>query len=60
MVHYELVKITINAPELVEVILDIVIWHHCLPNFIVTDRSLRFTQNSGYYFVISLTSNKGS
>ena len=43
MVHYEPVKITINAPGLAEVILDMVVWHHGLPNSIVLDRSLLFT-----------------
>ena len=43
MVHYELVKVTINAPELTDVIIDMVVWHHGLPNSIVTNRGSVFT-----------------
>ena len=43
MVHYELVKITINAPGLAEVIIDEVVWHHDLPDSIVTDRGSLYT-----------------
>ena len=43
MVHYELVKVTINASGLAKVILDVVIWHHGFPNSIVSDRGLLFT-----------------
>ena len=43
MVHYELVKVTINAPGLAEVIFDVVVWHHGLPDSIVLDRSSLFT-----------------
>ena len=43
MVYYKPVKITINAPGLAEVIIDIVIRHHGLPNSIVTDRGSLFT-----------------
>ena len=43
MVHYELVKVTINAPGLAEVIVDMVVWHHWLFDSIVTNRSLLFT-----------------
>ena len=43
MVHYEPVKITIDAPGLAEVIIDVVIRHHGLPNSIVTDRGSLFT-----------------
>ena len=30
MVHYKLVKATIDAPRLAEIILDMVVWHHGL------------------------------
>ena len=41
MVHYEPVKVTINAPGLAEVIIDVVVRHHGLPDSIVTNwRSL--------------------
>ena len=43
MVHYEPVKVTIDAPGLVEVILDVVVRHHGLPDSIVTDRGSLFT-----------------
>ena len=43
MVHYKLVKVTINIPELVKVILDMVIWYHGLPDSIMSDRRSFFT-----------------
>ena len=43
MVYYKPVKVTIDAPELAEVILDVVIWHHGLPDSIVIDRGSLFT-----------------
>ena len=43
MVHYEPVKVTINAPGLVKVIIDVVVWHHGLPDLIVTNRASLFT-----------------
>ena len=43
MVHYKPVKVTINALGLAKVIIDMVVWHHGLPNSIVTDRGLVFT-----------------
>ena len=43
MVHYEPVKVTIDAPGLAEVILDVVVWHHSLPDSIVSDRDSLFT-----------------
>ena len=43
MVHYELVKVTINTPGLAEVIIDVVMRHHGLPDSIVTDRGSLFT-----------------
>ena len=43
MVHYKLVKITIDAWGLAEVILNVVVWHHGLPNSIVSDRGSLFT-----------------
>ena len=42
MVHYEPVKVTINAPGLAEVILDMVVWHHGLLNSIVSNRGSLF------------------
>ena len=43
MVYYKLVNITINSPELAEVILSMVVWHHGLPNSIMSDRGSLFT-----------------
>ena len=37
MVHYEPVKIIINAPDLAEVIIDVVVRHHGLLDSIITD-----------------------
>ncbi len=37
MVHYEPVKVTINAPGLAEVIIDVVVRHHGFPDSIVSD-----------------------
>ena len=42
MVHYEPVKVTIDAPELAKVIIDVVVWYHGLPDSIVTDRGSLF------------------
>ena len=43
MVHYKPVKVTIDAPGLAEVIFDVVVRHHDLPDSIVTDRGSLFT-----------------
>ena len=43
MVYYKPVKITIDAPSLNEIIIDVVIHHHGLPNSIVTDKGSLFT-----------------
>ena len=43
MVHYEPVKITINALDLAEVIIDMVVCHHGLSDSIITDRGSLFT-----------------
>ncbi len=43
MVYYEPVKVTINAPALVEVIIEAVVQHHGLPDSIVNDRDSVFT-----------------
>ena len=42
MVHYKLVKITINAPDLGQVIINMVICHHNLPDLIVTNKGFLF------------------
>ena len=43
MVHFKLIKVTINAPSLVEVIIDIIVRYHGLPDLIVTNRGSLFT-----------------
>ena len=54
MVYYKPVKVPIDAPRLAEVIIDVVVWHHGLPDSIVTNRSSLFTSKfwlSLYYFL---------
>lgn len=46
MAHYEPVKVTINAPGLAEVILDVVVQHHGLPDSIVGGRISVFTSKT--------------
>ena len=43
MVHYKPVKVTIDAPGIAEVIINVVVRHHGLPDSIVTDRGSLFT-----------------
>ncbi len=43
MVHYELVKVMINTPDLAEVIIDVVVRQHGVLESIVADRGLLFT-----------------
>ena len=43
MVHYEPVKVTIDAPRLAEVIIDVVVRHYGLLDSIVTNRGSFFT-----------------
>ena len=50
MVHYELVKIIIEAPGLAKVIIDLVIWHHGLLDSIMTNRGLVF--NSKFWSLL--------
>ena len=53
IVHYKLVKITIDTPGLAKVIIDIEVRHHGLPDFIITDRSfLVVRQNFGPCYAI--------
>ena len=50
MVHYEPMKITIDVPDLTKVIIDIVVWHHGLPNSIITDQGFLFM--SKFWFLL--------
>ncbi len=43
MVYYEPVKVTIKASALAEVIIEVVVRHHGLPDLIVSDRNSVFT-----------------
>ena len=43
MVHYKLVKITINTPGLAEIIIPVIMRHYSLLDSIVTDRESLFT-----------------
>ena len=43
IVYYKLVKIMIDALGLAKVIINVVIYHHGVPESIVTDQSLLFT-----------------
>ena len=43
MVHYEPVKVTIDAPGLAEIIIDVVVQYHGLLDSIISDRGAIFT-----------------
>ena len=43
MVHYEPAKVIIDTPGLTEVIINVVVRHHGLPDSIVTNRGSLFT-----------------
>ena len=43
MVHYKPVKVTIDAPGLAEVIIDMVVQYHDLPDSIISDQGAIFT-----------------
>ena len=43
IVHYKPFKVTIDTPGLAKVIIDVVVWHHGLPDSIVTNRGSLFT-----------------
>ena len=43
MIHYKPVKIIINAPVLTEIIIDVIVCHHCLSDSIDTNRGSLFT-----------------
>ena len=43
MVYYEPLKITIDAPDLAEIIINVIVRHHGLPDLIVTDKGSLFT-----------------
>ena len=43
MVHYEPIKVTIDAPGLAEVIINVVVRHHGLPDSIISNREAIFS-----------------
>ena len=43
MVHYEPAKVTIDAPRLAEVIINVIVRHHGLPDSLVTNKGSLFT-----------------
>ena len=43
MVYYKPVKVTIDTPGLAEVIINVVVRHHGLPDSIITDQRSLFT-----------------
>ena len=59
MVHYEPVKITINALGLAEVTIDVIVRHHGLPHSIVTGKGSFLTLNSRHCSATSLASSNG-
>lgn len=56
MIYYKLVKVIIDIPKLVKVIINRVVWYHNLPNLIVNNRSslfnLKFWLSLFYFFEI--------
>ena len=53
IVYDKSVKVTIDIPSLVEIIINVVVRHHILPDSIITDRELLFTSKFWsllYYF----------
>ena len=43
MIYYNLIKVTINPPGLAEIIIDVIIRHYGLPDFIVINQESLFT-----------------
>ena len=50
MVHYELVKVTIDDAELAEVYIDVMMQYDDLPDFIISNRRAIFT--SKFWFLL--------
>ena len=45
MIHYKLVKITMDKPDLAKIIIDVVVCYHYLFNSIMTDGGFLFILN---------------
>ena len=54
MVYYKPVKITIDAPGLAEIIINMIVRHHSLSNLIVTNSESHLPRNFGHCYIISL------
>lgn len=53
IVHYKLLKVTMNVVRLAELILDVIVQYHGHLDLIVTNKGLLFNLYSDYRFVIS-------
>lgn len=54
IIYYELIKITINTHDLIEIIIDMIIQYHSLFDLIVSDWGMVFISkfwSSFYYFL---------
>ena len=58
--YYKSLKVTIKTPRLIEVIINIVVWHHGLLDAIISDRKAIFNLSSGSCSVISLALKNNS
>ena len=58
--NYELFKATINAPGLAEVVLNVVVRHHGLPDSIISDKGSVFYWNSDHCCAIFWESSEDS
>ena len=43
IIFYKLAKVIINAPRLAEVMIDVAVWYHGLPDSIISERRAFFT-----------------
>ena len=59
MVHYKPVTVTINAPGLAEVIINVVVRYHRLQTQSSPTGGCFLSQSSGHPYAISLTSSEG-
>lgn len=57
MVYYDPIKVTINAPSFVEVIINIVVQYHDLFHSVVSDYDLIITWSFGHQYAIFLKSS---
>ena len=50
IVYYKLIKVTINIPKLVKIIIDMMVQYYGLPNSIISNRGAIFT--SKFWFLL--------